>query len=154
MYGMTCKIVAGGIYKIPFPFSDLSSNKSRPVLSLNTPDSYGDVKFIFITSKQPQNGNDFFTLNEKCFEGKPLPLTSYLRLNKSLLLNKSLVKSQIAQLNQTTYERILRLLFAVDIPRFLKNTHPTKKIEPGKTIIPPSGKVIGATELQRKFRAQ
>lgn len=41
----------GVIALIPFPFSDLSAGKRRPVLLLSRPDEVGDVICLAITSK-------------------------------------------------------------------------------------------------------
>ena len=38
---MTCEVGCGGIYKLPFPFTDLSSRKARPALALEEPDQRG-----------------------------------------------------------------------------------------------------------------
>ena len=47
---MTCKITAGNIYKIPFPFTDLNETKIRPALAITDSDAYGDAQFLFITT--------------------------------------------------------------------------------------------------------
>ena len=38
---MIYEVLAGGIYKIPFPFTDLSGKKARPALALTPPDKNG-----------------------------------------------------------------------------------------------------------------
>ena len=50
---MTCKITAGNIYKIPFPFTDLNETKIRPALAITDSDAYGDAQFLFITTTPP-----------------------------------------------------------------------------------------------------
>lgn len=50
---MTFEVHAGGIYKVPFPFTDLSTQKARPALALSEPDENGDVRFAFITTSAP-----------------------------------------------------------------------------------------------------
>ena len=47
---MTCKIIAGYIYKITFPFTDLTKTKIRPALAITDSDAYGDAQFLFITT--------------------------------------------------------------------------------------------------------
>jgi len=47
MYGMTYR---GKIFKIRFPFTDLSGFKARPALAISEPDEYGDIEFLFITT--------------------------------------------------------------------------------------------------------
>jgi hypothetical protein len=48
MSGMTCEIRAGGIYKIPFPFTDLTEAKARPALALTDGDAQGDARFFLL----------------------------------------------------------------------------------------------------------
>jgi mRNA interferase MazF len=40
----------GDLVLIPFPFSDLSPAKRRPVLLLTRPDAYGDFVALAVTS--------------------------------------------------------------------------------------------------------
>lgn len=45
---MTCK--TGDLVGIPFPYSDLSTQKRRPVLVVTAPDSRGDFMGLQVTS--------------------------------------------------------------------------------------------------------
>jgi len=40
----------GDLLLVPFPFSDLSASKRRPVLALTGPDGYGDFIALPVTS--------------------------------------------------------------------------------------------------------
>jgi hypothetical protein len=40
MFGMTCNQFSGRIFKLPFPFTDLSSSKARPAIALTEPDKW------------------------------------------------------------------------------------------------------------------
>lgn len=42
---------AGDLLLVPFPFTDLSSNKLRPVLALTAPDPQGDFTACPVTSR-------------------------------------------------------------------------------------------------------
>jgi mRNA interferase MazF len=42
----------GDLLLVPYPFSDLSATKRRPVLVLTTPDRYGDFIALPVTSRQ------------------------------------------------------------------------------------------------------
>lgn len=47
----------GDLLLVPFPFSDLSAAKRRPVLALTQPDSYGDFIALAVTSRpQAEHG--------------------------------------------------------------------------------------------------
>jgi mRNA interferase MazF len=41
----------GDLLLVPFPFSDLSAVKRRPVLALTPPDGYGDFIALPVTSR-------------------------------------------------------------------------------------------------------
>ena len=47
----------GDLLLVPFPFTDLSATKRRPVVALTSPDSYGDFIALPVTSRpQAENG--------------------------------------------------------------------------------------------------
>jgi mRNA interferase MazF len=47
----------GDLLLVPYPFSDLSATKRRPVLVLMTPDRYGDFIALPVTSRpQTEHG--------------------------------------------------------------------------------------------------
>jgi CDP-6-deoxy-D-xylo-4-hexulose-3-dehydrase len=153
MYGMTCNVIEGGIYKIPFPFSDLSQQKSRPALALDNPDKRGDVRFVFITTTPYSNTLQGMKLEADDYEGNPLPFASYLRLEKTFLLHESLVIKFLAKLNQQAMSKVLRQFIKMEIPKFVDYTHTSSTFKSGTTPIPPSGKVIGSPEIQNMVDA-
>lgn len=150
---MICNLVEGGIYKIPFPFSELSNQKARPALALDSPDQRGDVRFVFITTTPVSNALQGIKLESDDYEGEPLPFTSYLRLEKTFLLHESLVIKPLAKLNPQAMSKVLRQLIKADIPKFVDYTQTPSTFNPGMTPIPPSGKVIGSLEIQNMVDA-
>jgi mRNA interferase MazF len=47
----------GELVLVPYPFTDLSASKRRPVLALTAPDVYGDFIGLPITSRpKPEHG--------------------------------------------------------------------------------------------------
>lgn len=144
---MTFRIQAGGIYKLPFPFTDLSGKKARPALALSDPDRNGDVRFLFITTTPVSVSELGYALNVADYAGPPLPFPSFLRLDKPFLLHESVVLKPLAQLSHAAFATVFRRLMAAEIPRFAALEHAPRPFEPGVTPVPPSGKVLDAVEL-------
>ncbi|MCB1775853.1 MAG: lipopolysaccharide biosynthesis protein RfbH [Candidatus Competibacteraceae bacterium] len=150
---MSFKIQAGGIYKLPLPFTDLASGRARPALALNAPDVHGDIRFLFITTTPVYSSEHGYALDAADYAGPPLPFPSFLRLDKPFLLHHRLVIKPLAQLSQAAFAKVFRRLIEVEIPRFAKLEHEPQSFVAGTTPIPPSGKVIGAPELENMVEA-
>jgi len=149
---MTFDIEPSVIFSAWFPFSDLSKEKKRPVLALSGLDKQGDVKVAFIT-KTPADESEGFALEACDFVGEPLKHQSYIRISKTFNLHISRIEKPVAQLNDKAYEKTLRRLIILDIPNFAKAKYKEKKFIKGKSIIPPSGKVMGECELENLVEA-
>lgn len=140
----------GKIFKLhfPFTFTDLSGKKARPALALSEPDEFGDIQFVFITTKKiARRGRLIVELKEHDFAGKPLPYESIVHLDKVLLLNKSILIKKVTQLKQQKMAEILRLLITSTIPLFYDFYHKPKPFIAGKTKINYSGRVYNEEEL-------
>jgi CDP-4-dehydro-6-deoxyglucose reductase, E1 len=147
MSGMTCEIHPGGIYKIPFPFTDLLGTKARPALAISAPDSHGDVKFAFITRLAPQTTNDTMELQLHHYDGQPLPFQGFLRLDKIFLLNRSIVLNKLAILHRHIMADIQRKLILQGIPGFYAAAHPPGPFVPGTSRISYGGRVFDEREI-------
>ncbi|MCB1769756.1 MAG: lipopolysaccharide biosynthesis protein RfbH [Candidatus Competibacteraceae bacterium] len=150
---MPFKIQAGGIYKLPFPFTDLSSKKARPALALSAPDVNGDIRFLFITTTPVRSSERGYAFDAGDYAGTPLPFPSFLRLDKPFLLHQSLVIKPLAQLSRAAFARVFRRLIIAEIPCFAELEHGPRPFVSGTTLIPPSGKVVGAPELENMVEA-
>ena len=83
----------GDLLLVPFPFTDLSATKRRPVLALTDADSYGDFIALPVTSR-PQTDQGLPILAEDLSTGT-LPAPSWIRTNRIVTLNASLVLKAI-----------------------------------------------------------
>lgn len=89
---------------LPFPFTDLSANKKRPVLILKSPNFQGDFLAVRITS---QSGfENALVLQQDDFEFGLLPKTSYVRPEKLITLNESLVVQRMGRISTDAFIRI------------------------------------------------
>ena len=79
----------GDLLLVPFPFSDLSATKRRPVLALTAPDGYGDFIALPVTSR-PQ-AEDGVPLTSADLVRGVLPVRSWIRTDRIVTLNVSLV---------------------------------------------------------------
>jgi len=91
--------VLGEIVLIPFPFSDLSSSKTRPALVISNHKLKGDDCIVVaITSINPKT--NFISINnESLIEGK-LPIQSFIKYDKIVTLKKTIIRKKVAKLNQ------------------------------------------------------
>jgi mRNA interferase MazF len=79
----------GDLLLVPFPFSDLSASKRRPVLALTAPDRYGDFIALPVTSR-PQTEHALPIAATDLTQGS-LPAASWIRTNRIVTLNVGLV---------------------------------------------------------------
>jgi mRNA interferase MazF len=84
----------GDIVLIPFPFTDLSSNKNRPAIILIVSDE--DVTVCFLTTQLKWNSE--FDISVKPSEINGLKKESIIRLNKLATIDKELILGRIGVL--------------------------------------------------------
>jgi PemK-like, MazF-like toxin of type II toxin-antitoxin system len=85
----------GELLLVPFPFTDLSAAKRRPVLALTAPDSYGDFIALPVTSR-PQAEHRIPLAPADLVQGR-LPAPSWIRTDRVVTLNASLVVKSLGQ---------------------------------------------------------
>ena len=88
----------GDLLLVPFPFSDLSATKRRPVLALTAPDSYGDFIALPVTSRaQTEHG---LPIAGTDLVSGSLPAASWIRTNRIVTLNVSLIVKTVGQVSE------------------------------------------------------
>ena len=89
-------ITQGDIVMVPFPFSNLSSIKTRPALVISNQHFRGDdVILVGITSHRSEYGIPF---TPQDLESGDLPLASYIKVGKVISLEKSIIRSVEARI--------------------------------------------------------
>lgn len=91
---------------LPFPFSDLSAQKKRPVLILKAENMQGDFLAVQITSQPGYEGA--LVLEQDDFAIGLLPKKSFVRPDKLVTLNKSLVVQRMGIVTDAAFARILK----------------------------------------------
>jgi len=86
----------GELLLVPFPFTDLSAAKRRPVLALTPPDSYGDFIALPVTSR-PQTEHGIALAPCDLLHGR-LPAPSWIRTDRIVTLNAALIVKSIGQI--------------------------------------------------------
>lgn len=98
----------GDIVLLPFPFSDLSSQKKRPALVLTPPDAVGDFIALAITSRTASFPAVAIS-NDDLLAGN-LPKPSWIRTDKVFTFSQSLLVAHIATLKPAILQRALHAL--------------------------------------------
>ena len=86
---------AGALVLLPFPFTDATATKRRPVLVLTTPDEYGDFIGMAVSSRS-HHVNAVPLQNDALLEGH-LPKPSWIRVDRVVTLNAGLVTKAFAK---------------------------------------------------------
>jgi mRNA interferase MazF len=100
----------GDLLLVPFPFTDLSATKRRPVLALTTADGYGDFIALPVTSR-PQVEHSLAIAATDLVSGT-LPAPSWIRNNRVVTLNSTLVVKTVGRISDRTVSAAVQRLCA------------------------------------------
>lgn len=98
----------GEILIVPFPFSDLSGTKQRPVLVLSKIEynkNTDDLITCGITSNLKDSRNSILIENNSLEIGN-IPIRSRIKVDKLFTLEKTIVKKVIGKINKETLEKV------------------------------------------------
>lgn len=87
----------GDLLLVPFPFTDLSATKRRPVLALTAADNFGDFIAPPVTSR-PQSEHAVPISVADLVSGS-LPVVSWIRTNRVVTLNVRIVAKTIGRVS-------------------------------------------------------
>jgi mRNA interferase MazF len=103
----------GEIVLVPFPYSDLSGSKRRPVLIVSN-DAYNasfpDVVVVVITSKTTKPDIYSLSLESTDLEIGQLPESSLIRVHKLFTIEQSRILKRFSTLGQVKLRETLLLL--------------------------------------------
>jgi mRNA interferase MazF len=103
---MTCK--PGDLVGIPFPYSDLTTRKKRPVLVLNHPDRHGDFTGLAVTSVS--TAENAFRIDDTSLAEGHLPKPSWVRCDKIFTLSEASIVRNFGSLHPNALRQIIQLL--------------------------------------------
>ena len=102
----------GELVLVPYPFSDLTSTKRRPVLALTAPDALGDFIGCPVTSRHGRSQARAL-LPADLVEGA-LPLASWVRTDRVVTLHAELVVKRFGRVSDS-----VRAEVANEVCRFI-----------------------------------
>lgn len=105
MYGKMTKTYQGKIFRILFPFTDGGNAKKRPALALTEPDSFGDLRWLFITTKCHQKSEPIPITDSDLAEGQ-LPRGSFLIPEKVFTISKERIDHYYATTSESFQARL------------------------------------------------
>jgi mRNA interferase MazF len=92
------------IVGIPFPYTDMSTHKRRPVLVMTRPDRRDDFIGLAVTSVPTEDMA--VRLRPECMKNGKLPKISWVRYDKIFTLNISLVKTRYGAVGDDLFKDI------------------------------------------------
>ena len=93
----------GEIVLIPFPYTNHSATKRRPVLVLRPPDPFGDFLAVAVTSQAGHQNT--VALTQADFQKGVLPKPSYVRISKLYTLNERIITHSFGALTPEAFAR-------------------------------------------------
>jgi mRNA interferase MazF len=96
----------GDIVGLPYPFSDLTSRKKRPVLILTRADYRGDFMGLAITSVLTED-NSVSIENSDMKDGF-LPKKSWIRYDKIFTLSTSTVVRRYGSIKEDVFSEVIK----------------------------------------------
>ena len=105
----------GEILIVPFPFSNLSSVKRRPVLviSRNEDNKKSEDLIVSGITSNLKNKNHFVMIeNSNLIKGQ-IPIKSMIKVNKLFSIEQSIVIKKIAKINKLTLEQVKKEFYSL-----------------------------------------
>jgi len=146
----------GDIVFLDFPYTNQTGSKVRPgiVVAMNDFHDRGDVNVAYMTTEVDSYALDACAISVKpsdIAEGS-LKCNSIVRIDKQITLQSSQCR-KVATLQKKKLDELLRRATAYTVQNFVSQKYEAQLFSPGESVISPSGKVIGAPEIQNMVEA-
>ena len=140
------------IYKVPFV--DANGAKPRPVLITSLPNSKGDVMGIPGSSQTHLwDEENQLIINVADMLNGGLDKPTVFPVSKQMVFSPRFFCGEVGSVKAATLEKVMRLIVGHQVEQFHASVSQPKIFTPGTSVIPPSGKVIGAPELKNMVEA-
>ena len=144
----------GDIYIYKVPFVDGTQTKPRPVLVTSLPNTKGDVLGIPGSSRVDQWNEPYqIIVKEEDLDAGDLAKPTVFPASKQMVFSPRFFSGKVGSVKAACLDAALRQVAALQTEQFCNAVHVSKPFEPGISVVPPSGKVIGAKEIQNMVEA-
>lgn len=102
----------GEILFVPFPFTDLSSTKKRPVVVISKNNSCSDIITCAITSNLRDTNNSLLIDSSDLEKGR-MPLQSLIKSDKIFTLEKSIILKKFGKLKRDKFLELRNKIYSL-----------------------------------------
>lgn len=109
------KLDAGDVVLVPFPFTNLTSSKTRPAFVLSLQDcneGAQDVLVCGMTSNLRRSDHSVLIETGDMVEGE-LKATSRAKVDKIVALQQDLIRSKVGSVKGSVLERVIKELLSI-----------------------------------------
>ena len=99
---------SGDLVAIPFPYSDMTTTKRRPVLVVTTPDRHGDFMALAVTSMVTKESAT--TIDDADMARGKLPKKSWVRYDKLFTLSSTIITKIYGSLKPESLQVVIECL--------------------------------------------
>lgn len=146
----------GDIVLLEFPYTNRMGSKVRPglVIGINQRSSFDDLNVAYITTEIDSYIYDSSAvqITAEDLAAGTLKRESLVRVDKVITVQSKACR-KVARLNAKKLDEVLRRVAALNVENFAAHKFADSAFVAGSTVIPPSGKVIGAPELKNMVEA-
>jgi CDP-6-deoxy-D-xylo-4-hexulose-3-dehydrase len=140
------------IYKVPFV--DSKGSKPRPVLITSSPNSKGDVMGIPGSSQVQQwLDEDQLLVNPNELLSGQLDKPTAFPVSKQMVFSPRFFCGEVGVIEPKALDTVMRMIIGRQVEQFQTAVRRPKEFVSGASVIPPSGKVLGASELKNMVDA-
>lgn len=125
----------------------------RLALAIESPDSDGEARFVFLKEMGAGTDESLLPLMEADYNGSALAGRWGLRADKAYPLPVAGVTGGVGRVRHGVVAQVLRRLVVAGVGQFAALAQQPKSFLLGQTPVPPSGKVIGGPEMRNMVEA-